>query len=122
MIPWLLILTGVLLNATAQLLLKIGMSRVGHFEFALANALPIGLKIITCLPIIGGLTCFAVSLGLWLLVLSRMEVSLAYPMMSLGYVATALGSWWLLGDNLTPLRMLGIMVIVFGVFLVSKSA
>ena len=92
-ISFALILTGVMLNACAQLLLKAGANAVGHFEFSAANALPIALKLGTQLPIIGGLACYVVSVIVWILALSRVDVSLAYPMLSLGYVVNALAAW-----------------------------
>ena len=52
-----LILTGVLLNAGAQLLLKAGMSQIGHFEFTVANALPIGIKVMANPPILQVYSC-----------------------------------------------------------------
>lgn len=117
-----LILFGVLLNAGAQLMLKAGMNQIGHFEFTFANAFPIGLKIMANLPIISGLFMYVVSVGVWLLVLSRVEVSYAYPMLSIGYIVNALLAYYLFGEPLTSMRMIGVMIIVFGVYLVARSA
>lgn len=122
MTSYLLLLTGVMLNAAAQLLLKAGMNRIGHFEFSYANAWPIGLQAATNLPIIAGLTCYVVSVVIWMMVLSRLEVSIAYPMVSIGYVVTAIAAWHFFGENLTPMRIAGIAVIIMGVFMVSKTA
>ncbi len=116
-----IILLGVLLNAVAQLALKQGMRQIGEFEFALANALPIGWQVGTNPYVAFGLACYVFSVGIWILVLSRVEVSLAYPMLSVGYVVNALAAWWLFGENLTPTRIAGIAVICFGVWLLSRS-
>lgn len=116
-----IILFGVLLNAIAQLALKQGMRQIGEFEFALANALPIGWQVGTNPFVALGLLCYVVSVGIWILVLSRVEVSLAYPMLSIGYVVNALAAWWLFGENLTPTRIAGIAVICFGVWLLSRT-
>lgn len=116
-----LILLGVLLNAAAQLFLKAGMSQIGHFEFTLANALPIGVKVIGNFPIITGLFMYVVSVGVWLLVLSRVQVSFAYPMLSIGYIVNAVAAYYLFGEPLTSLRMLGIFIIIGGVYLVAQS-
>src|SRR5579883_757744 len=116
-----LILAGVLLNAGAQLLLKAGMSQIGHFEFTLANAMPIGVKILGNPPIVMGLTLYVISVGLWLLVLSRVPVSMAYPMVSLGYVVTAIAAYYLFGEPLTSMRLLGIFIIIGGVYLVAQN-
>lgn len=116
-----LILFGVLLNAGAQLLLKAGMTQIGHFEFTLANAWPITEKVVQNIPIISGLTLYVVSVVVWLLVLSRVPVSFAYPMLSIGYIANAVAAYYLFGEPLTSLRMLGIFVIISGVYLVAQS-
>lgn len=116
-----LILFGVLLNAGAQLLLKAGMIQIGHFEFTLTNALPIGIKVMANPPIITGLFMYVISVGVWLLVLSRVQVSLAYPMLSIGYIVNALAAYYLFGEPLTSLRLLGIFIIIGGVYLVAQS-
>jgi len=116
-----LIFAGVLLNALAQLLLKAGTNAVGEFEFTAANVLPVGMKLAFEPHIIGGVACYVVSLVVWIMGLSRVEVSVAYPMLSIGFALNALLAWWLLGEAVTPLRMLGIGVIVVGVYLVARS-
>jgi multidrug transporter EmrE-like cation transporter len=116
-----MILLGVLLNAFAQLALKAGMNRVGHFDFALANAIPIGWQVGTNPFVALGLFCYVVSVGVWLLVLSRVEVSLAYPMLSIGYVVNALIAWWFMGESLTATKIAGIAVICLGVWMLSRA-
>lgn len=116
-----LILFGVLLNTAAQLLLKAGMAQIGYFEFSAANALPIVHKVIVNFPIIGGLTLYIVSVAVWLLVLSRVQVSFAYPMISIGYIVNAIAAYYLFGEPLTSMRLLGIFVIISGVYLVANS-
>jgi multidrug transporter EmrE-like cation transporter len=115
------ILAGVALNATAQLLLKAGTNAVGHFEFTFANIIPIGWRIATQLPIIGGLACYVLSVVVWIVGLSRVDVSIAYPMLSLGYVVNAFAAWYLFGEVLSAQRLVGIGVILVGVFLVARS-
>ncbi|MPW18420.1 EamA family transporter [Paraburkholderia sp. CNPSo 3157] len=115
------ILAGVALNATAQLLLKAGTNAVGHFDFTIANIIPIGFRIATQLPIIGGLACYVLSVVVWIVGLSRVDVSIAYPMLSLGYVVNAFAAWYLFGEVLSAQRLVGIGVILVGVFLVARS-
>jgi multidrug transporter EmrE-like cation transporter len=116
-----LIMVGVLLNAAAQLLLKAGMNRIGHFDFSAANLVPIGWKVATNPPIIAGLTCYVVSVVVWLLALSRVDVSYAYPMLSVGYIVNAIAAWYLFGEILSPMKLAGIFVIILGVFLISRG-
>jgi multidrug transporter EmrE-like cation transporter len=115
------ILAGVALNATAQLLLKAGTNAVGHFDFTLSNIIPIGLRIAMQPPIIGGLTCYVLSVVVWIVGLSRVDVSIAYPMLSLGYVVNAFAAWYLFGEVLSAQRLVGIGVILVGVLIVARS-
>lgn len=117
------ILSGVVLNAAAQLLLKAGASSAGQISMnagpqALWNT---ALSLARHPGVVGGLACYVVSVVLWIVALSRVEVSVAYPMLSIGYVLNALLAWWLFGENLNPQRWLGIAVIIVGVVLVARS-
>jgi len=116
-----LVLTGVLLNAAAQLLLKAGTNAVGHFEFHFDKLIPVGLKLALEPHILGGMACYAVSLVVWIMALSRVPVSIAYPMLSIGYVISAFVAWQWLGEALATQKLLGIGFIVVGVFLVARS-
>jgi drug/metabolite transporter (DMT)-like permease len=117
------ILSGVLLNAVAQLLLKAGAASAGRISLA-ADASSLGRTAAGLAQhpaILGGLACYGVSVVLWVVALSRVEVSIAYPMLSIGYVINALLAWWLFGEDVTAQRWLGIGVIVIGVVLVARS-
>lgn len=116
-----LLLCGVLLNAAAQLLLKAGTNAVGAFEFSRDNILPVGWKLASEPHIIGGLACYVVSVVVWIMALSRVEVSIAYPMLSIGYVVNAIAAWYLFGEAVTAMRMTGIGFIIVGVFIVARS-
>jgi multidrug transporter EmrE-like cation transporter len=116
-----LVLTGVLLNAAAQLLLKAGTNRIGEFAFSLDNVVPIGLKVAASPFVLGGLGCYVVSVVVWILALSRVPVSVAYPMLSIGYIVNAAAAWFLFGESITAQKMIGIGFIVVGVWLVARS-
>jgi len=116
-----LLLTGVALNAGAQLLLKAGTNRIGAFAFSLENIAPIGARIASSPPILAGLACYGVSVVVWILALSRVPVSVAYPMLSIGYIMNAVGAWWLFGESLTAQKLVGIGFIIVGVYLVARS-
>ena len=116
-----LVLTGVLLNAAAQLFLKSGTNAVGHFDFHLDNLVPIGMKIALNPYILGGLTCYVVSVVIWIMALSRVPVSVAYPMLSIGYVVNAVLAYYLFGEAITAQKLVGIGFIIVGVWLVARS-
>lgn len=115
------LMAGVLLNACAQLLLKAGTNRVGEFAFTLANVVPVGSRLALNPFIAGGLACYVVSVVVWILGLSRVPVSVAYPMLSVGYIVNAFAAWMLFGESLGMQKLLGIGFIVVGVFLVARS-
>ena len=116
-----LVLTGVLLNAAAQLLLKAGTNRIGAFSFALQNVVPIGMKVASSPHVLAGLACYAVSVVVWILALSRVPVSVAYPMLSIGYIVNALAAYALFGESLNAQKLVGIGFITIGVILVGRS-
>jgi len=116
-----LIVSGVLLNALAQLLLKIGVTPLGPLSVGIDNMLPTGLRVLSQWPVLGGLACYVVSVGVWIVGLSRVDVSVAYPMLSLGYVVNAFAAWWLLGEPVNAMRWAGVLLILGGVWLVARS-
>ena len=116
-----LLMTGVMLNAGAQLLLKAGTNSVGVFEFSRDNIVPIGWKLATEPHIVGGLACYVISVVVWVMALSRVEVSVAYPLLSVGFVVNAVAAWYLFGEAVTPMRLAGIAIIIVGVWVVTRS-
>jgi multidrug transporter EmrE-like cation transporter len=121
-ITWVLILSGVLLNAAAQLLLKSATGPLGAFtRFDAATLLASILVLARSVPFWIGMACYGASLCVWLGALSRAPVSIAYPMLSIGYVVVAFASVLWLGETLSPGKILGIALICVGVVLVSRS-
>ena len=118
------LMSGVLLNAAAQLMLKAGASSVGEISLSAgaAGLWRTGLQLAVHPGILGGLACYVVSVCAWIVALSRVDVSVAYPMLSIGYVVNALLAWWLFGEVVSLQRWLGIAIIIFGVVLVARSA
>jgi multidrug transporter EmrE-like cation transporter len=116
-----LVLTGVMLNAAAQLLLKAGSRAIANLDFSLANAWTLAERIALNPPILAGLALYAISVVFWILALSRLDVSVAYPMLSIGYIVSALAGWLLFSESVGPTRVAGIVVIIAGVWLVARS-
>ena len=88
-----IILLGVLLNAGAQLLLKQGTRRIGYFDFNWANLIPVGLQAAANPFILAGLASYVISVVVWIMVLSRVDVGYAYPMLSVGYIVNAVAAY-----------------------------
>lgn len=116
-----LILVGVLLNAAAQLMLKAGTNVVGVVGVGQGTWTSQILAVILQPFIIGGLACYAFSVAIWIAALSRVPVSVAYPMLSIGYVVNAIAAHFLFGEALSAARVGGISVIIVGVWIVSRS-
>jgi multidrug transporter EmrE-like cation transporter len=121
-ITWVLILSGVGLNAAAQLFLKSATRPLAHFSSFDVSTLSMSVAILLrSLPFWSGMFCYAASVCVWLAALSKAPVSTAYPMLSLGYVIVAGVSALWLGETLSPAKVLGIALICAGVVLVSRS-
>jgi multidrug transporter EmrE-like cation transporter len=116
-----LILTGVLLNAAAQLLLKAGTNVLGAIGLVPGQIVATFISVALQPYILGGLACYVFSVAIWIVALSRVDVSIAYPMLSIGYVVNAIAAWHLFGESLTASRLLGIAVIIMGVVIISRS-
>jgi len=109
----------VCLTAAAQVLLKMGMSSPA-IQRAMANGMrSVYWLALTNPAILGGMLCFGASAGLWLLVLGKLEVSLAYPLVSLGVVLTTLAGIFILGESAGIYKVLGVAMIVGGVLVLS---
>lgn len=116
-----LIFSGVALNAAAQLFLRQGMRTLGTFEVDANGLLAVLPKVALSPWVLAGLACYVLSVGLWLVVLSRVEVSYAYPMVSVGYILTVILARIFFQEAITPVRVAGVLVIMLGVFLVARS-
>jgi len=116
-----LIMVDVALNVTGQLSLKYGMSRLGNFALTFSTLPPVFLQAALNPYVLLGLLCYGLGFLVWLIVLAKAEVSYAYPLISLGYVFTAILARVLIGEAVSLTRLAGIVVICLGVFLVARS-
>jgi multidrug transporter EmrE-like cation transporter len=117
----LLIVICVALGVAGQLLLKYGMSSTGERVDEVRDVVPRLLQAATNPAVIGGFFLYGLSAALWLVVLTRVELSLAYPMLSLGYVIVVILSRVLFHEHVTWGRFLGTLVVCFGVFLIART-
>jgi multidrug transporter EmrE-like cation transporter len=123
LVTWVLILLGVGMNAAAQLLLKTATRPLSAFTVFSAETLMRSIGVLAVsVPFWAGMICYAASLCVWIAALSKAPVSVAYPMLSLGYVVVAAVSAMWLGEALSLAKVLGIALICAGVLLVSRSS
>ena len=118
---FLMLMAGVLLNAGAQLLLKAGTNVLGVITLTRETWLDTFAKMATQGYFVLGAACYAVSIVVWILGLSRVPVSIAYPLLSVGYIINAIAAHYLFGESVTITRWLGIGFIIVGVWLVARS-
>lgn len=115
------ILVSVIAGAIGQITLKYGMTLTGQITLSAHDIVPTLFKIFTNPFIIGGLALYVGGTVFWLAALSRVDLSFAYPFASLSYVVMLTASWLLFNENITPLRLVGTLVVMLGVFLISRS-
>ena len=114
-----LILLAVLLGATRQVIMNMGMKIYG--QVSATSGWGQRVPILKVPQVFLGFVCYGVSAVLWIAVVSNVDLSLAYPMVSLAYVLVFLASWLLLGEQISPVRIAGLAIIVAGVLVISRS-
>jgi len=119
--PWFLIFASVILGALGQVSMKKGMSHLDSISLKLSNFLTSLAQMITSPFVLLGIFLYAVSTIFWLALLSKWDLSYAYPMISISYVLVLLFSWIFFQERFGFVRIFGVLLICSGVFLVSRS-
>lgn len=112
MISYLLLLGNIVLLVTGQVLFKIGLGRTGGLNW---------VKLATSPAVIGGVMLYAMATVLWFAVLTRMPLSVAYPMQAFAYVLAMVPAYFLFHESITASKVAGVAVILFGVYLLARS-
>ncbi len=122
-VTWVLIVSSVSMNASAQLLMKAATRPLAQVADFSVDSLLFSVRVLCRSAFFwGGMVCYAASICVWLAALTKAPVSTAYPMLSLGYVMVAGVSVLTLGETLSLAKILGILLICLGVVLVSRSS
>ena len=120
--PVVLVLIAVVISVLGQLSLKVAMNQVGAIDAeSLARPMETLTRVFSTPLVWLGLSCYGVSALLWLVVLSRLDLSYAYLMLASMYVLIPLVSRLFLGERIPPMRWLGMGVVVLGVVIVARS-
>ena len=114
------IISSVLLNALAQILLKAGMKQFGNIELK-NNIINTSVSIALNPYIITGFISYGVSIILWLWVLSKVDVSLAYPFQALGYIVVTILAWLIFQEDITLTRIIALIFISIGLIILAFS-
>jgi len=101
--------------------MKKGMMMVGSLSMDVKSLLAVVPSMLTNVFLWACLCCYVISIGLWAVVLSKVDVSYAYPFLSIGYVVSAIVGYYFFSEAVTPIRVAGIIVICIGVILISRS-
>ncbi len=116
----LFILVAVFIGVVSQLMVKKGLNLLGPLDFS-TGLLRNYLKMFASPYVFWGIIIYCLSIFFWLYALSRVDLSFAYPFLAVSYVLILLFSWMFLGESISMLRIAGVVVICFGVFLISQS-
>lgn len=112
---------SVTLNALAQIALRKTMLALPPLPTRMNEVLHFAPSLLLSPWFLSGMACYAISICVWMLVLGRAEVSLAYPLLSIGYVITAIIGYAFLGEQVTIHRILGIAIICVGIVVISRG-
>lgn len=116
-----LLLIAATMNAGANACIKLGMTRLGTLsELSLFD---IAKKAIINPWLFLGVALFVGTLGAYAVLLSKMNLSLAYPLMtSIGFLLVTLFSIFILSERLVASQWLGLLAIVLGIWLTARPA
>ena len=115
------ILMSVCAGVCGQLVLKYGMTQMGALTLSSGNLFSMVSRLVLSPWVLLGLAIYGAGTFFWLMVLSRVELSFAYPMLSTSYILILAASWLFLGESISPLRIAGVVTVVTGVVLISQS-
>ncbi len=116
-----LILSSVALNAFAQLFIRQGMLKIGKINLNAEQIFNMIISVFTNIYLLAGMFSYGISIILWMVVLSKVNVSVAYPFLSVGYIITAVLAYFFFQEPLTLQKIAGILIICLGVFILARS-
>ena len=110
-----------LLITTGQVLWKIGLQKIGGFYMAEKSIVENFFRIIFNGWIFSGFVVYAIATGFFMWLLSKFEISLVIPISSVAFIYSLMAGYWIFHETISPLRIVGVLCIVFGVFLVVRN-
>ena len=122
LITFIIALVSVSLNALAQIALRKTMLTLEQMPSELSGYFNLALNLLSNIWFMLGMGCYVISIGLWMVVLGKVEVSLAYPLLSVGYILTAVIGYFFMGENVNLIRIIGLTFICVGIIIISRSA
>ncbi|CAA6815229.1 MAG: Unknown protein [uncultured Thiotrichaceae bacterium] len=125
--PWLLLATSIIAGAFGQLFMKVGMQTLGPLNLFFNDLFALQmtwLQLQGILWVAAGIFCYIIAMGVWIYVLGHFELSMAYPMLSIGYIVVYLGAvlWPRIGESFSLAKTGGILLIMLGVAIIAKPS
>ncbi len=117
-----IIFTSVFLNAIAQVCLKKGMIIIGKFNLLEVDYINLGFNIIKNPFLLLGFLCYGLSIVIWMFALSRVEVSFAYPFLSIGYILVMIFGYYFFNEIINLWKIFGVSFILAGVLMIAKGS
>lgn len=118
----LLAIMAPIIATLGQVMLKVGMTQVGQITLEhLKKPITLAIRIFTNPLIASALPVYIVGFILWVLVLSKLELSYAYPFLALSYVFILIASWLILGETISPMRLVGVIIVCAGIVIIGFS-
>jgi len=117
-----LILLSISIAVGGQLLLKVGINHIGVVNLGNTSALKqLFFGVVRSPMVIGGLFMYVISAAIWLIVLSAVDLSFAYPFIGFTYVMVLILSKFILKEDVNPIRWIGTIIITIGVVVISRG-
>ena len=117
---YILLFFNVLLTVVGQMLLKKGVLTVGRIN-SFRELISKLTEVIFNPYVMGGISIYGFTTFVWLVILSRVKLSIAYPMLSLGYVLVIPFSWLVFKETIPMARIIGAILICIGIYLVAQG-
>ena len=119
--PLISLFISIFLGVVGQLLLKKGLMTVGPLSFGAGKIIYSYIRIFISPYVISGIFTYLLGSLFWIYGLSKVDLSFAFPLISISYIMVLLASWAFLGETISFMRWIGVFTICLGVFLITKS-
>lgn len=114
------IIIAIIVGVGGQILIKNALNSIEKLDFS-TGAASTYIRIFSEPYVMIGAATYIISIFFWIYGLSKVDLSYAYPFLALSYVLILVGSWYFLGESISMLRIIGVLIICAGVLIVARS-
>ena len=119
--PYIVLFFAIITAVISQILFRLGVGNIGEINLSKSTLPNEILKIITSIPIVFGLAFYSFGFLAWMSAMSKLGLSYVYPFTSLNYVLVLIFSWMIFEEPLSPIKWLGVLIIIIGIFIAAKG-